>query len=187
MKIEIKNANHWPSSFGGFLTRTVVLTLATMVAIRLLPGVHITASSSGLAIAIAFITAAVISLLNNFVRPILIFITLPFTLVSMGLFIFIINALIIEMASAIVGPFHVDNFGYALLFSLIITGLNYLLELPNRWLERSTYQSRNEQGEDHFDDYEEVANEESILPDDAEEVVSDYEEVSDNEDSPHND
>jgi len=184
MKIEIKNANQWPSSFGGFLTRTVVLTLATMVAIRLLPGVHISASSTGLAVGIAFITAAVISLLDNFVRPILIFITLPFTLVSMGLFIFIINALIIEMASAIVGPFHVDSFGYALLFSLIVTVLNYLLELPNRWMERSTYRSRNELHEEHFDNYEEVSDSKEMLSDNFEEV-SDYEELSD-DDSPHN-
>ncbi len=163
MRIKIKQANQWPSSFGGFLTRTIVLTLATMVAIKILPGVHIAAASTALSVAIAFLTAAVIALLDNFVRPILIFITLPFTLVSMGLFIFIINALIIEMASAIVGPFQVDSFGSALLFSLIITAMNYLLEFPNRWLERSTYKSRDNRSntdEDHFDDYEEVSDNE---------------------------
>lgn len=162
MKIEIHNTSQWPSSFGGFITRTIVLTLATMVAIKILPGVHITAASTGVAVAIAFLTAAVIALLNNFVRPILIFITLPFTLVSMGLFIFVINALIIEIASAIVGPFTVDSFAYALLFSLIVTTLNYLLELPNRWMERSTYASPDEPNAEHFDDYEEVSDDDPI-------------------------
>lgn len=102
----------------------------------------------------AFLTALVIALLDNFIRPILIFITLPFTLVTLGLFIFIINAVIIELAAAIVGPFQVDTFGYALLFSLIITALNYLLELPNKYLNRNNYQHR--KSEDDFTDYEEV-------------------------------
>ena len=103
-------------------------------------------------------TALVISLLDNFLRPILIFITLPFTVLTMGLFIFIINAIIIELTASIVGPFQVDSFGYALLFSLIITALNYLLELPNRWLNRTTYKPRGDKDtdDDGFTEYEEV-------------------------------
>lgn len=140
----------------GFVTRTIVLTLATIIAIRLLPGVRIEGGSVWAAV----LTALVISLLDNFIRPILIFVTLPFTVVTMGLFIFIINAVIIELAAGIVGPFQVDTFGYALLFSLIITALNYLLELPNRWLNRSTYKSRSDSDSDNDNDgftpYEEV-------------------------------
>lgn len=140
----------------GFVARTIVLTLATIIAIRLLPGVRIEGGSVWAAV----LTALVISLLDNFIRPILIFVTLPFTVVTMGLFIFIINAVIIELAAGIVGPFQVDTFGYALLFSLIITALNYLLELPNRWLNRSTYKSRSNSDSDNDNDgftpYEEV-------------------------------
>jgi hypothetical protein len=56
-----------------------------------------------------------------------------------------------------VGPFQVDTFAYALLFSLIITALNYLLELPNRWLNRSTYKPRKDDTDDEgFTDYEEI-------------------------------
>ena len=86
------------------------------------------------------------------------FITLPFTVLTMGLFIFIINAIIIELTASIVGPFQVDSFGYALLFSLIITALNYLLELPNRWLNRTTYKPRGDKDtdDDGFTEYEEV-------------------------------
>ena len=140
----------------GFLMRTIILTLAVIIAIRILPGVRIEGGS----IWVAVLTALVISLLDNFIRPILIFITLPFTVVTMGLFIFIINAVIIELAAGIVGPFQVDTFGYALLFSLIITALNYLLELPNRWLNHSTYKSRSDSDSDNDNDgftpYEEV-------------------------------
>lgn len=138
----------------GFLMRTIILTLAVIISIRILPGVRIEGGS----IWVAVLTALVISLLDNFIRPILIFVTLPFTVVTMGLFIFIINAVIIELAAGIVGPFQVDSFGYALLFSLIITALNYLLELPNRWLNRTTYKPRSDSDtdDDGFTPYEEV-------------------------------
>ncbi len=138
----------------GFLMRTIILTLAVIIAIRILPGVRIEGGS----IWVAVLTALVISLLDNFIRPILIFVTLPFTVVTMGLFIFIINAVIIVLAAGIVGPFQVDSFGYALLFSLIITALNYLLELPNRWLNRTTYKPRSDSDtdDDGFTPYEEV-------------------------------
>ena len=151
MKIEINSRQQRQSGPWGFLARTIVLTLATIIAIRLLPGVRIEGGSLWAAV----LTALVIALLDNFIRPILIFITLPFTVLTMGLFIFIINAVIVELADAIVGPFQVDSFAYALLFSLIITALNYLLELPNRWLNRSTYKPNNTDDEG-FTDYEEV-------------------------------
>ena len=151
MKITYRQRQSGPL---GFLMRTIILTLAVIIAIRILPGVRIEGGS----IWVAVLTALVISLLDNFIRPILIFVTLPFTVVTMGLFIFIINAIIIELAAGIVGPFQVDSFGYALLFSLIITALNYLLELPNRWLNRTTYKPRSDSDtdDDGFTPYEEV-------------------------------
>ena len=151
MKITYRQRQSGPL---GFLMRTIILTLAVIIAIRILPGVRIEGGS----IWVAVLTALVISLLDNFIRPILIFVTLPFTVVTMGLFIFIINAVIIELAAGIVGPFQVDSFGYALLFSLIITALNYLLELPNRWLNRTTYKPRSDSDtdDDGFTPYEEV-------------------------------
>ena len=153
MKINITTNQQRQSGPWGFLARTIVLTLATIIAIKILPGVRIEGGS----VWVAAFTALVIALLDNFIRPILIFITLPFTLVTMGLFIFVINAIIVEFADAIVGPFQVDTFAYALLFSLIITALNYLLELPNRWLNRSTYKPRKDDTDDEgFTDYEEI-------------------------------
>lgn len=144
------------SSSEGFLTRTIVLTLATILAAWILPGVDI--SSVWAAIG----TAIVIALLDNLIRPILIVVTLPVTVVSLGLFVFVINALIIEIASAIVRGFSVDGFGSALLFSLLLTLFNYLLELPRRQAEQEEYHDNdspridNNRDDDHFDDYEEV-------------------------------
>ncbi|MBQ6956607.1 MAG: phage holin family protein [Bacteroidales bacterium] len=152
MKITVSNHQVRQSGPMGFIARTIILTLAIIIAIRILPGVRIEGNS----VVVAIITALVISVLDNFIRPILIFITLPFTVLTMGMFVFIINALIIEMAAAIVGPFQVDSFGYALLFSLVITLLNYLLELPNRWLNKTGYKHRQGDGEEGFTDYEEV-------------------------------
>ena len=151
MRIDINTRRQRQSGPWGFLGRTIVLTLAIIIAIRFLPGVHM----EGNGVAAAVVTALVIALLDNFIRPILRFITLPFTVVTMGLFIFIINAVIIEMAAALVPPFQVDSFGSALLFSLVITALNYLLELPNRFLNRGEYKSKDTDDEG-FTEYEEV-------------------------------
>lgn len=142
------------ASSSGFVARTIVLTLATMLAALLLPGIEV--SSIWAAIG----TAIVIAVLDNIVRPILIVVTLPVTVLSLGLFLFIINAIIIEMADGLLGrSFEVDNFGWALLFSILLTLFNYLLELPNR--RRQIYQNNEDpslpqRDDDHFDDYEEV-------------------------------
>ena len=153
-------SRHFYSGPWGFLAQVVVMTLATLLATWLLPGVTI--DSVGAAI----ITAIVIAMLNSFIRPILIVLTLPFTIVSMGLFIFFINALIILLASGLVPRFHVDGFGSALLFSLLLTLFNYLLELPNRLMRRPVYHNRKDSfhddqvDSDGFTPYEEVTDKE---------------------------
>ena len=134
MKINLSSQSDLYSGKFGFIAQTVVMTLATILAAYILPGVHI--NSVGAAI----ITAIVIALLNSFIRPILIVITLPFTVLTMGLFLLIINAVIILLASGLVSSFHVDGFWNALLFSLLLTLLNYLLEIPNRITRRPSYQ-----------------------------------------------
>ncbi|MCQ2273362.1 MAG: phage holin family protein [Bacteroidales bacterium] len=145
----------------GFLAQLVVMTLAAILATRILPGVQIDSVKA------AILTALVIALLNNFIRPILIVLTLPFTIFSMGLFLLIINALIIMMAAGLVPQFHVESFGSALLFSLLLTVLNYVLEIPNRLMRRPTYQPSDshttdahvDTDEDGFTEYEEVKDE----------------------------
>jgi putative membrane protein len=76
----------------------------------------------------ALIAAAVIGLLNAVVRPILVVLTLPVTIVTLGLFLFVINALMFWSASGLLGGFHVSGFGAALLGSLIYSALGLVID-----------------------------------------------------------
>lgn len=69
----------------------------------------------------AIVLALVLALLNAIVKPILVFFTFPLTIVTLGLFLFVINALIILLADSLVDGFHVDGFWWALLFSLLLS------------------------------------------------------------------
>lgn len=69
----------------------------------------------------AIVLAIVLAILNAIVKPILIFFTFPLTIVTLGLFLFVINALIILLADSLVEGFHVDGFWWALLFSLLLS------------------------------------------------------------------
>ena len=104
------------------------------------------------------LTAVVISILDNLVRPRLRVVTLPVTVVTLGLFLFVVNAIIILMAAGIVKGFDVNSFGSALLFSLVLTAVNYLLELPNKYLNRKELHKRQEDNTDDegFTPYEEI-------------------------------
>jgi putative membrane protein len=76
----------------------------------------------------ALVAAFVIGLLNTIVRPVLVVLTLPVTLVTLGLFLFVINALMFWAASGLLDGFHVTGFGAALLGSLIYSALGLLIE-----------------------------------------------------------
>lgn len=141
------------TSRSGCLVRILLLALAVTIGARLLPGVQVDS------IWAILLTAVVISLLDNLVRPVLVVITLPATALTLGLFLFVINALIILMSSAIVRGFHVDSFWSALLFSLVLTAVNYLLELPNRYIDRKELRPRDDHHNDddeEFTPYEEI-------------------------------
>ncbi len=69
----------------------------------------------------SFIVAIVLGLLNFFVKPILTLFTLPITVLTLGLFLLVINALIIMMCSYFVSGFHVNSFWTALFFSIILS------------------------------------------------------------------
>jgi putative membrane protein len=75
----------------------------------------------------AFFTAAALGVLNMFFRPILLILTLPINIMSLGLFTFIINALMLKMASGLIAGFHVDGFWAAVFGSLMISLANWFL------------------------------------------------------------
>ncbi len=95
--------------------KILLTALAVIVLANILSGVTVTSYVT------AIIVAAVISLLNMFVRPLLVFFTLPATIVSLGLFLFVINAIIILLADKLVDGFAVSGFFTALLFSILLS------------------------------------------------------------------
>ena len=97
------------------LLKILLTALAVIILANILPGVSVNGYLS------AIIVALVISLLNMFVRPLLIFFTLPATIVTFGLFLFVINAIIILLANKLVDGFTVNGFWTALFFSILLS------------------------------------------------------------------
>lgn len=99
-----------------FFVRLISSTLAILVvAYLMMPHVKVDDALT------AVVLAAVLALLNTLVKPVLIFLTLPITIVTLGFFLLVINALMILLASRLVPGFSVDGFGWALLFSIILS------------------------------------------------------------------
>lgn len=95
--------------------------VAVFITQYLLPGVHVESFWNGV------VVAALIALLNLTIKPILIVLTIPITIVTLGLFLLAINAILILLAAQIVPGFTVDGFWWALLFGLILGLVNSLL------------------------------------------------------------
>lgn len=95
--------------------------VAIMVAAYILPGVHVAN------IWTAFVVALVLGVLNILVRPILIALTLPITALTFGLFLLVINAMMVVMVSHLVPGFMVDSFLWAFLFSAVVSLINLAL------------------------------------------------------------
>lgn len=75
----------------------------------------------------AIIVAGLLAIVNTFVKPILLFVTLPLTVITIGLFIFVINALMIMLVDKLVDDFKIKNFTWALLFAIVMSPISYLL------------------------------------------------------------
>lgn len=102
--------------------RLVVSTLSVFFAAQLLSGIEMEKFTTAIWVAIA------IGFLNAFVRPILILFTLPATIFTFGLFLFVINALVVLMADSLISDgFQVKSFGWALLFSLFVSFFSALM------------------------------------------------------------
>lgn len=102
------------------LLHLLLMSLIVMLTAAVLPGTHINGFWSSVGVAI------VIALLNFFLLPFMIIITLPITIVTIGLFLFVLNALVVWMAAALVKGFYVRNFGWALLFALVLSFFHWL-------------------------------------------------------------
>ena len=106
-----------------FLIKIFLNAVAVVIVAYLLTGVHVHDFWN------ALLLAFVLSLLNASVKPALIFLTIPATIFSLGLFLLVINAIIIEIAAWILQPgFTVDSFWWALGFSILLSIVNGFLE-----------------------------------------------------------
>ncbi len=97
------------------LIRLIITTIAVLVTDLLLPGVRAEDFVTGLLVAV------VLSLLNTFLRPVLVLLTLPVSVVTLGLFLLVINAGMVMLAARIVDGFQVDGWWWALGFSIILS------------------------------------------------------------------
>ncbi len=104
-----------------FIIKILVTAVAVYLAAYLLPGVAITDVTT------TIIVALVLALLNTFIKPILVILTLPITLLTLGLFLLVINILIIKWAANLVSGFEVDSWWAALLFSIIVSVISSIL------------------------------------------------------------
>lgn len=105
----------------GFIIRLLVTAVAVIIAAYLLPGVSVDGFGA------AIIVAIVLGLLNAFVKPVLAVLTLPITILTLGIFYLVLNVLMVYLADAVVGGFHVSGFFSALLFSILLAVINAVL------------------------------------------------------------
>lgn len=105
----------------GIVIRWLFLSFAIFMAAYLIDGIRVTGLPS------AILAAAVLGILNAFFRPVLLLLTLPLNILTLGLFTFAINAILLMMASGVISGFDVDGFGSALLGALFISAVSWLL------------------------------------------------------------
>lgn len=106
--------------FRNWFVNSLLNIIINMIILMTLAGyLHTMVHLSG--VGAAFATSVVLAILNLFVRPVLILFSLPATILSLGFFIFVINALMLLLTSAIMGPaFRLDSFGSALIVAIIM-------------------------------------------------------------------
>ncbi len=104
-----------------FLIRWFVTTIAVFVAEKLIPGIYCDSTGALLG------ATLLLGIINAFVRPLLLLLSLPFIIVTMGLFIFVVNALLLLLVSTIIPPFHVDGFWSAFWGAIIISLVSWIL------------------------------------------------------------
>lgn len=104
-----------------FLIRWVVTTVAVFVATKIVPGIKCEPAGALLG------ASLLLGIVNAFIRPVLLLLSLPFIIVTMGLFIFVVNALLLMLVAALIPAFHVDGFWSAFFGAIIIGIVSWIL------------------------------------------------------------
>jgi putative membrane protein len=105
----------------GFLIRAAVVALGLWLASQIVPGVEIRSTASLIA------AALLLGVVNAFVRPILVILTLPITLLTLGLFLLVINGLMVELVSHFLEGFVVDGLWPAILTALVVSVTSWVM------------------------------------------------------------
>jgi putative membrane protein len=109
-------------NFRNWIIRVTLSGLAILIATKILGGVQVDDYR------VAWVIAILLSVLNSLVRPILVLLTLPITILTLGIFLLFINGFIILLIDDILDGFTVDSIGWAIAFSILISLFTYLLE-----------------------------------------------------------
>ena len=107
----------------GFLIRTLVTMVAVLVTAHLVPGIAVEGWPAALG------AALVLGILNAAVRPVLLLLSIPLILVTLGLFVFVVNAALLGLAAWLVPGFHVSGFWSAVFGSILISLISGILNL----------------------------------------------------------
>lgn len=107
----------------GIVLRWLTLTGAILLSSYMLEGIHVSGYMSAIG------AAAILGILNAFFRPIALILTLPINILTLGLFTFVINAVMLKMASGVIGGFDVQGFWSAVFGALIISLVSWLLNM----------------------------------------------------------
>ena len=105
----------------GFLIRAAVVAVGLWVASLIVPGVSFTSNES------LIWAALLLGVVNAIVRPILIILTIPITILTLGLFLLVINGLMVELVSHFLGGFQVAGLGTAILVSLVVSLTSWVI------------------------------------------------------------
>ncbi len=116
-----------------FLVKVIVTTFAVVIGAYIIPGVSVDSFLT------AIVVAFVLGVLNAILKPVLVLLTLPVTVLSLGLFLLVINAFIIMLTDYFVKGFDVSSFLIAVLFSIVLAFISWLLEVPVRSQGRGRY------------------------------------------------
>jgi putative membrane protein len=117
----------------GLFLKWLLLSVSVLLSAYIIEGIVVSSVLS------AFFAAAILGILNTFLRPVLIIFTLPINIITFGLFTLVINALMLKMASGLIPGFHVYGFWAAVFGALVISLVNWLLNSLFREEERVEY------------------------------------------------
>lgn len=115
------------------LTRWLVIAVAILLASIILPGIRVASLTT------AIIAAAILGIINTFLRPVLLILTLPLTILTLGIFTFVLNAFMLLLVAYFVPGFEIDGFWWAFLGALIISIVSWI---ANRFINKPTVNNR---------------------------------------------